>query len=774
MDETYETCLIRLRPRDDVVYISQNRSVLATGRDGFVDGGPERGLFVHQTRLLSRYRYLVDGQPPQPQALSNVEQHSWLGYYITRPPDPCGGDQCNTLGPGDPTARGTVELRISRVLGDGLHEDVDLTNFGQRSVAFTLQLDLDADFADKDETAGRRQQDGRISRTWRRVGEGVWELNLDYREEHSYDHQGNAGVARIHRGVRIHIERADSAPAYERGQIRFPIELAPHGIWHSCINVVPIIEGRVLPVLYPCRALAGTHNDYDRCRQRFLRESTAFAAPTSRTLSHVVIGTLEQARRDLAALRLHDLDQGERAWTVAAGLPGYLGLFGRDTLTAAWQAALIGPELMRGTLAELSRWQGSEVNDWRDEQPGKMLHQADTGPLASLGFNPLARYYGSITTSGFYPVVVSELWHWTGDKELIRPLIGPALKGLRWLDEYGDLDGYGFYEYLTRSEQGLKHQAWKDSGDAIVHEDGSAAQPPIATCEEQGFVYLAKLHQSEVLWWLDEKAQARRLYAEAEELKKRFHDAFWMEEEGFLALGLDAHKRQISSIGSNAGHCLATAVVDQQAARRIADRLLEDDLFSGWGVRTLSSRHPAYDPFSYHRGSVWPVEQGTFAIAFQRYGLHGHLQRLCHALFEAAAIFDAFRLPEVFSGHQRDADHPFPAHYPGANAPQAWSASAVFCLLQALLGLYPYAPLDVLLIDPHLPEWLPEITLQKLRVGSGATTIRFYRRQDGSSGYEVLEKWGTLHVVRQPSPRSLTATFAERLSDALSSLLPGR
>ncbi|HWS53242.1 MAG TPA: amylo-alpha-1,6-glucosidase, partial [Pyrinomonadaceae bacterium] len=486
------------------------------------------------------------------------------------------------------------------------------------------------------------------------------------------------------------------------------------------------------------------------------------------------VGALEQAKRDLVALRLHDLDAGPRAWTVAAGLPIYTALYGRDVLTAAWQASLASTDMMRGTLPVVASMQGRARDDWRDEQPGKMLHEAHTGPLAALNFTPRRRYYGSITTSGFYPVAVSELWHWTGDKDLVRPLVGPALRALAWLDRYSDRDGDGFYEYLTLSEQGTKHQGWKDSPDAFVDEEGREVEPPLAPCEEQGFAYLAKLHMSEVLWWLDEKDLAKRLYREAGELKKRFNEAFWVESEGFFALGLDSRKRQIKAVTSNPGHCLATAIVDESLVARTAARLMREDLFSGWGVRTLSSANPAFNPHSYHRGSVWPVEQGTFALAFLRYGLRAEVERLCRAQFEAAALFDFYRLPELFTGHQRDGAHPFPALYPQGNTPQAWSASAVFTLLQSLLGLYPYAPLSLLLLDPHLPAWLPEITLRGLRVGGAAADIRFYRKRDGASDYEVLDKRGTLHVLRQPSPWSLTASFAERLKDALTSLLPGR
>jgi glycogen debranching enzyme len=766
--------LIRLRPRDDTLYVSQGRTVLATDRDGFVNDGAERGLFVYETRLLSRYRYLIDGQPPQPNTRSNVAQHSWMGYYIALPPGIDAGLKDQGSGQVPPASEQTLELRLSRYVGAGMHEDVDLTNFTQQPTAFRLELEVDADFAGQAETRGERQQRGALMSAWREAGEGAWELTFDYHAEYHYDHQGNQGTAAIHRAVTLRFEHASSAPSYQDGRITFQIALEPHGIWHTCIDIIPCIDGTVLQPLYSCRSFSGTHTERDRRRAIFLHEATSFSVPTSDTLAPVVVGALEQATRDLAALRLDDLDHGERAWVMAAGLPIYTTLFGRDTLTASWQASLASPDMMRGTLPELARWQGTEINDWRDEQPGRMLHEAHTGPLEMLNYNPRRYYYGSITTSAFYPLVVSELWHWTGDRDLVGQVLGPALKGLEWLDRYADLDGDGFYEYQSRSEQGVKHQAWKDSGDAIVDEEGRQVEPPIATCEEQAFAYIAKLHLAEVLWWFGDADTARRLYHEAGELKRRFNDSFWMDDAGFFALGLDPQKRQIRSIASNPGHCIATGIVDEALVRRTADRLFVHDLFSGWGVRTLAASHPAYNPYSYHRGSIWPVEQATFALGFLRYGLHHYVERLCRAQFEAVALFDYYRLPELFSGHPRDADHPFPALYPQANWPQAWSASAVFCFVQALLGLYPYAPLKLLLVDPHLPDWLPEITLRNLRVGQATATIRFYRRADGAGDYEVLDAHGTLHVVRQPSPWSLTASMGERLRDALISMLPGR
>jgi glycogen debranching enzyme len=765
--------LVRLRPQPDTLYVSEGRTVLATARDGFIAEGEEHGLFVHQTRLLSRYAYLIDGEPPLPIALSNVEQHSWLGYYIALPPGIRVGDPDRGSGYVSEVSQQTLELLLARHVGAGMHEDVDLTNFTQQRTAFRLDLVLDADFADQGETRVERMQTGRLERAWQ-AGEGWWELSFDYEAEHAFDHQGERGTARLHRGLVVRVSNADSPPSFREGRLSFAIELPAQGRWHGCVHFMPVLEGERLEPAYRCRSFAGAEGEPNERRDVFLQESTDFDLPESHTLASVVAGALDQAKRDLMALRLDDLDVDEHAWTVAAGLPMYIALFGRDTLSSSWQAAPLSAEMMRGTLAVLARWQGTEFNDWRDEQPGKMLHEAHTGPLAMLNFNPRQRYYGSITTSGFYPVVVSELWHWTGEKDLVRTFLEPSFKALRWLDEHALHGKGGFYEYLSRSKLGTKHQAWKDSADAMVYEDGSQAEPPIATCEEQAFVYLAKLHLSEVLWWLDEKDAAKRLFHEAGELRKRFNDAYWMDDEGFFAMALDADRRPLRSIASNAGHCLAAGIVEKDVVARAAERLLAEDLFSGWGVRTLSAKHPSYNPYSYHRGSVWPVEHGSFAIGFLRYGLHDHMERLCRAQFEAARLFDFYRLPEVFSGHPRDADHPFPAVYPKANSPQAWSASAVICFVQAMLGLYPYAPLGLLLVDPHLPEWLPEITLRNLRVGKARVDIRFHRKEDGSSSYDVLDARGRLHVIRQPSPWSLTASFGERLKDALVSLLPGK
>lgn len=769
MERLKQRSLAKISPRPRTIYCSQGRAVLATDLEGVVAGFPKHGLFVGETRVLSRYRYLVDGKPPQMVAVSNVEQHSWLGYYIF-PPTGLKWKKDTGSGEMEPVSEETVELKVSRMVGLGVHEDLDLTNFSQYETHFVFEIEVDSDFADQAETSDRKQR-GKLVHRWNPLSGRRAELSFDYHAAHRYSHQGNRGIARIHRGLIVRLENPDSPVTFRNSRLRFDIRLKPHECWHTCIKFTPVFEGKKQPPLYGCRQFFGSRNELDRRRHLFISEATHFETTDGPTLSATVESALQQAKHDLADLRLPDLDHGDRSWVTAAGLPIYIALFGRDTLTASWQAASLSPSMMRGALLELPRWQGKVVNDWRDEQPGRMLHEAHTGPLAALYYNPRTRYYGAATTSSFYPVVLSELWHWTGDRSLVQPLLKPALLGLRWKDEYTNLFGDGFYDYLSRSSQGNKNQGWKDSGDAIVYEDGTQVDPPISTCEEQGFVYAAKLGMAEMHWFMGDRDLAGRLFHEAIELKKRFNDRFWMPDKDYFALGLDSKRQQIKSISSNPGHLLACGILYNDVAAPVVRRLLQPDMFTGWGVRTLSADHPAFDPYSYHRGSVWPVEHGSFAMGMMRFGFIEELHIMARAIFEATTLFDYNRLPECISGHQRDADHPFPALYPQANSPQAWSAGSVFSIVQAMLGLYPFAPSKTLLLDPHLPDWLPELTVKNVHVGKAAISLRFYRKGNRTH-FDVLEKRGRLHVLRQPSPWSLTAGVGERIKDVMESLIP--
>ena len=745
--------LVLLRIRSETILVSQGDTVLATGPDGMIGDDAKHGLYVHETRLLSLYRWRMGNRRPHPAGLSRVAQNRWLGYYIASAP----GEEGEGV---HAAAQQAIEMRIARRVGEGMHEDIDLANHTQREVSFRLSFDVDGDFADIAEASVERQQHGTLRRRWRHDPDTqALVLELDYQAEHRYAHPDERGRARIHRTLELRIGPSDSPPRHKGRGFWFDVVLPPHGRWHACLVWSAVIEGRRLSP-----PSCGRNPQPPECL--YLDEATRFASPESGTLAPVVMEALSQAREDLAALRLHRLDRDPHAWTVCAGVPVFMGLFGRDSLVAAWQTAPLGPELLRGTLPTLAERQGRQDNRWRDESPGRMLHEAHTGPLGALGYKPNARDYFELTASALYPFAVAQLWQWTGDRAAVAPLIDPASRALQWLDREA-CDPRGFYAIATRSPDGIRNQGWKDSDDAMVDEDGRQVEAPVATCEEQGMVFAAKLAFADVLWAFGRKDEARRLAKEAQELKKRFNEAYWCEDTGFFAMGLAPDGRVLRTLGSNALHCLATGIADDALAPRVIRRLFRQDLFSGWGIRTLSSDNPAYNPFAYHRGTVWPVEHGPFAIGAYRYDCIDAVETVCKAMSEAAALFEFRRLPECFSGHPRDEAHPFPALYPAANVPQAWSASTMLTLLQAKLGLQPYAPYGVLFVDPHMPEWLPDLTVHGLRVGKAVVDLRFFRRADGSSGHEVLHLDGELDVRAEPTPWALTASWGRDLDERL-------
>lgn len=758
--------LITLRPRASTVQLSRGRTAFTTGLEGEVH--PERaveGLYVYDARVLSRYCWRMNGETPAFSCGSNVQQSSWLGYFIQTPKD-CKKTPAGLCSP----LEETVELRVKRSVGEGMHEDVHLTNHTQVTTRIKLELAFQIDFAAQEEAEKGRKQRGHFEFDRRQPARGVWEQAVDYRVEHRYSHQGNEGVAKMHRGVTLRIENASSKPKISKDGISFDIRLKPHEEWHACISWLASIEGRLLPLSAQCSHYDSS--DWDERRSKLLSAAASIDVPHGEDLSYLVHRVLQRARADMADLRLYDLDSPDGV-AVAAGIPTYMEVFGRDMQASAWQAMMMSPQFMRGTLNVLNDLPARNSDDWRDAQPGRLPHELHTDPLSVLNFRPKSLYFGSATASFLLPISVSELWHWTGDLHAVRRYVDTAMGALRWADTYS-LDSTGFYRYKTRSEQGVKNQGWKDSNDAIVYSDGSQVKDPIGTCEMQAFVYAAKLQFSELLWHLGRADDARRLYREAEDLKKRFNKKFWMEKEGFLAMGIDNKGKLIRSIASDPGHCLLAGIIDEKYAQRVAARLLREDMFSGWGVRTLSAEHPAYNPFSYHRGTVWPVTNAGFVLAFARYGLHGEMHRLAKAFFESASLFENQRLPEVFCGHARTAQNPFPGLYTQADSPQAWSASAPFTVMQALLGIYPYAPANAVFLDPHLPEWLPEVTVRQLQVGRASVTLRFKRTASGDTDYQIVDLRGPLHVIHQPSPWSLTSGWAERIRDAVDSLLPHR
>ena len=443
-----------------------------------------------------------------------------------------------------------------------------------------------------------------------------------------------------------------------------------------------------------------------------------------------------QAVDDMAALRLPTQADIAAEFVPAAGLPWFVALFGRDSLIVSLQNTLVYPDFARGALDVLGQWQAKERDDYRDAEPGKILHELRRGELAHFKLIPHTPYYGTADATPLYLITLHNAWRCTGDQALVERLLPVAEACLRWIDEYGDRDGDGFQEYQTRSPNGYENMAWKDSGDSVMHADGSPVVGPKALCELQGYVFDAWMRMAEIYDAILRPAQAAALRDKAAALFYRFNELFWNEAEGFYAYGLDGNKRQILTVASNPGHLLWSGIVPPDRAARVVARLMQPDMWSGWGIRTLSAKHPSYNPYSYQNGSVWPHDNGLIAQGFKRYGYAAQANAIAQDVVGAAGFFMLNQLPELYAGIERDGSN-FPVQYLGANVPQAWAAGSVFSLLQAMIGFQPDAPNNRLLIDPSLPDWLPDLTLRDLRVGTAAFDIRFVR--DGAeTNFTVL------------------------------------
>jgi glycogen debranching enzyme len=403
-------------------------------------------------------------------------------------------------------------------------------------------------------------------------------------------------------------------------------------------------------------------------------------------------------------------------------------MFGRDSVVAAYQSLMLNPDLATQTLRVLAMHQGKEKNDWRDEEPGKILHEYREGEMTRAGEMPFGPYYGSVDSTPLWLILLSETFNWTADEQLVKDMLPHAYRALEWIEVHGDLDGDGFLEYQRRSPKGLANQGWKDSWDAIMHRDGEIAKAPIALCEVQGYVYEAKYRMASLMRSFGDTRTADKLKKEAGEMAKRFEKAFWMPKLGFYAMALDRDKRQTQVISSNAGQLLFTRMLPQERAKTITQRFMRDDLFSGWGFRTISRDERIFNPLSYHRGSVWPHDNSLIAHGMALYEFREPANRLFGALFQAALKFRDYRLPELFCGIERR-EHDDPVQYPVSCSPQAWASGAVFLLLMSVLGIRPSAHRRELnVVNPSLPEFLDHLSIRNMRVGGSRVGLDFTRR----------------------------------------------
>ena len=677
------------------IAIHSGMTVLVTEPDGQVRSGTDKGLYFLDTRLISAWAAYANGASWEllnggATTADTARIHLTNVAFLTED------------GPVPPR---TLALVVDRVIAAGLLEVLRLTNHHDRAVRFNLEIAIRSDFADVfDVKSNRMLRRGRVATDWDPAARRLCTAyhNQDFR-----------------RSITTTAEPADTAVAYANGRLSFEVRLAPGASWVASLR----------------HDLSdGTRIDAAPAPDQPHRDPAAAwraVAPRLTSSNEEFFRLYRQSVDDMAALRLPVGD----AVVPAAGLPWFMAPFGRDSLIVSLQSIWVDPELARGALRVLGRWQATARDDHRDAEPGKIMHELRYGELAHFRLIPHTPYYGTADATPLYLITLHAAWRASGDRALLETFLPAAEAALAWIDDWGDRDGDGFQEYETRSPVGYENMAWKDSGDSMLYPDGTLVKGPKALCELQGYVYDAWLRMAEVFDALDQPDRAATLRGKAAVLFRRFNEAFWDEAAGFYAFMLDGGKRRVMSVASNPGHLLWSGIVPPDRAARVVARLLAPDMDSGWGIRTLSADHPAYNPYSYQKGSVWPHDNSLIALGFKRYGFTREVGLLARGLSEAASHFQQNQLPELYAGIAR-AEGGFPVQYLGANVPQAWAAGTGFALIQAILGLRLDAPNDVLLLDPDLPAWLPDLSLVGVPLGRHRLDISF-RREGGTTRFQV-------------------------------------
>ena len=694
------------------------------------------GFYVREARHLSRLRLTIAGVLPWLCEVAEEGAERLTFTYIHPEMTVFGGggsgqarDEPSRDSNGLPHRSLEVQLRYEVALNH-LAVSATITNRSFERVAFETQWELAADFADIMDVSSPTPTDGE--------------------KAHLERHGEQLRLVDPNDASRSTVITIGGTHAWQLSgeAVAIPLKLQPQEVAAFAIVVRP----------EPLGIDDGAAADRERFWKAWQGSLSRVMTPGNSLAEQIITRHVA----DFAALPL--MHGAPDEWlAMQAGVPMYPALFGRDALTAGWQAAMLD----RGTaldaaLTRLGRLQGTRDDPDRDEEPGRIVQQVRYGPNALRG-SPFARYYGDFASPFMYVIGLAHLYAWTGDKEQLGRHWDSARRVLDWARERGDRDGDGYLEYLTRANVGPTHQGWKDSGDAIVHHDGSIARAPVATCELQGYWYAAQQMMAIMSWALGARGDALDHWKAAQQLKDRFNRDWWDDENDLPALAMDADKRLVRSPASNAGHCLACGIIDDDYVGRATGRLFAHDMFSGWGIRTLSSAHVAYDPLSYHRGSVWPVENATIAFGLRRFGFDARALEIAQGMFELAALYSDCRLPETVGGFGRG-ERPTPGAYPRANAVQLWNASAIPLLIHVMAGLQPVAPLELLIVDPALPSWLPEIVIHDLRLAGATATLRCWRDKHGASHAEVVRKRGTLHLVRQPPPESQTVGWRDRFS----------
>ena len=656
-------------------------------------GASDVGFFHEDTRFLSHLEFKIDGQ--RSVVLSSSTEKTFVSQIELTTGN-------ITLRDSFDLPENTVHIRREQLLAsDILFDRYTFQNFNRCPVEFTVEISFDADFVDVFQVRGMARPE-----------HGQYFQPVIERDGLTFSYRGLDQI------LRQTVIRMNPVPTKITGSTaRWELRLEPLGKTGLEIAVTPSVEGK--------KSRANLY-DYDaQLQARRVAFHEFDSASTDFFSSNAVFDTLlRSAMGDFHALRI----PFGAEHVIAAGIPWFATIFGRDSILASYQTLSLNPSLAKDTLRVLARYQASEVDDWRDAQPGKILHESREGEMTKCGEVPFGPYYGSVDATPLWLILLSETFNWTSDEELVREMLPHAYRALDWIDNYGDIDGDGFVEYQRKSPGGLINQGWKDSWDANIHRDGRVASPPIALCEVQGYVYDAKYRMASLLKMFGDHERAEKCRRDANELARRFDKTFWNAERGFYAMALDAEKKPLEVIASNPGHLLWSRIINRERGRVVTQRLMQDDMFSGWGWRTMSQMEQVFNPLSYHRGSVWPHDNSIIAHGMSLNEFREPALRVLSALFEAALKFRDYRLPELFCGLQR---RPLdePVHYPVSCSPQAWASGALFLILSSVLGIRPSAHRKELnIINPQLPEWLGHLHIRNLKIGNSRVGLDFTRR----------------------------------------------
>jgi len=673
--------MISPRPQPLDIFYGAGVALSCDSADGQLREDDRHGLFAGDTRVLATYRLTIGGHTWHRLSRSRFGLEAAQWDFQNRDLRAADAD----------VKEGSLHLRLRRAVAGALHDCLTVTSFVERTIRVRFAVQLDSDFSDVFE-AEQRAYTPRLAIQRVPAEDG---LRLAYRR------------ADFERGLEVRLTARPSA--HVGAQLVYDLELAPRVPWRCCVEMRPVVAGQTY----------GFRGD-------------PHAAPVDRgpPSPRIEAASLlaEPFRRGVADLDALALREGSSPPFVAAGAPWFVALFGRDALVTTLMGSLAGPWQGRGILEVLARTQADRRDDFRDEQPGKLVHELRHGELVHFGVEPQGPYYGAHDAPALYVLALWHTWRWTGDRGLLENHLDTARRALAWCAQLGDEDGDGLLEYRTRSPVGYRNQGWKDAGDAIRHADGTLAAPPVATVELQGYLYAARLAMAEMLDALGDGTAAEVERREGRALRRRVEDRFWMASEGFYALALDGKKRRVESVSSNPGQLLFCGLPSAERARLVAERLVRDDMFSGYGVRTLSSDNPGWNPLAYQIGSVWPHDTAIIAAGLSRYGLRAEAARLVRGVLEAAAAFEHARLPELFCGFAADDGPPVP--YEKANSPQAWAAAAPILAAQLFVGLQPDAPRSRVYLDPWLPPWLPSLALEGVELGDGRLDVTIERSGD--------------------------------------------